>query len=148
MIVVTAQAAGGKRPGALHRQLLRASTAPPPGDCPKLSHDGGNLFKLRLVQGRFPTFGASFEPAGDGRLTLWIGPREPIRLDGCLLAVVATSSRTHSATPVASACMQAASTTGCAWARPTRVSGCSARSSCSMAVLAMEAGASTPKAAS
>jgi len=93
--IVTAQAAAGERPGQIHRQLVTALTAPPPQDCPQVAHGGGNpagvnrQFEFRLVHGRFPTFGAAFGPPGDGRLAFWIRPHEAVRLDACLLAIVA-----------------------------------------------------------
>lgn len=95
LTLITAQGAVGERPGDPFRQLIGPPGAPPPHRCRVVERDGGNplgvdrQFEFRLIRGRFPSPGTTFDTPSNGRLQLWMRPPVGISVDAPLLAIVA-----------------------------------------------------------
>jgi len=92
--IFTVNAALGTRPLDLAHQWARAPEAPPPADCPATPHwrgQGDNLnsrMEVRLARGRT---GAALDGSlsEDGRLLLWVRPKEGFAIARGMLAVIA-----------------------------------------------------------
>jgi acyl-CoA thioesterase len=92
--IFTVNAALGLRPSELSRQWLAMPDAPRPEDCAPAEHWRGsgrglhNRIEVRVAKGRY---GADRDgnPEADGRLLLWIRPRERFAIDASMLAVMA-----------------------------------------------------------
>lgn len=93
--ILTVNAALGARPGDVSRQFVAAPQAPPPLECPEVQHwragpnDIDARFEKRLVRGRYPDGTPIGRPSDDGRLVVWIRPRERFQIDSAMLAVIA-----------------------------------------------------------
>ncbi|WP_332772243.1 acyl-CoA thioesterase [Phenylobacterium sp.] len=92
--IFTVNAALGARPSDLSRQWLAMPDCDPPEDCPPAAHwrGGGedlhSRIEVRVAKGRYGgTDGGDGED--DGRLLLWIRPREAIAIDATMLAIMA-----------------------------------------------------------
>jgi acyl-CoA thioesterase-2 len=94
-VVITAQASAGQQPDQGYRQLIGAPAVSPPLHCPVVAKHGersggvSSQFEYRLIRGRYPTADTAFDGPGDGRLTFWVRPRDQVRTDACLIAIVA-----------------------------------------------------------
>jgi acyl-CoA thioesterase len=92
--IFTVNAALGARPSELSQQWLQMPEAPPPQDCPEAAHwrnDEGGLhsrIEVRVAKGRYG-FDRPGHPEEDGRLMLWIRPRERFPIDAAMLAIMA-----------------------------------------------------------
>jgi len=92
--IFTVNAALGARPSELSQQWLQLPEAPPPEDCPEAAHwrnDEGGLhsrIEVRVAKGRYG-FDRPGHPEEDGRLMLWIRPRERFAIDAAMLAIMA-----------------------------------------------------------
>jgi acyl-CoA thioesterase-2 len=92
--IFTVNAALGARPSELSQQWLQLPEAPPPEDCPEAAHwrnDEGGLhsrIEVRVAKGRYG-FDRPGRPEEDGRLMLWIRPRERFAIDASMLAIMA-----------------------------------------------------------
>ncbi len=92
--IFTVNAALGTRPMDVSHQWLRAPHAPPPADCPETPHwrgQGENLHSridVRVADGRY----GQAEDEGlseDGRLLLWIRPKQGFPINRHMLAIMA-----------------------------------------------------------
>ncbi len=92
--IFTVNAALGTRPMVLSHQWANAPEAPPAADCPEIPHWRGQKDNLhsridvRVAKGRYgrsPEDGLS----EDGRLLLWIRPRDDVPIGRGMLAVMA-----------------------------------------------------------
>ncbi len=92
--IFTVNAALGARPSELSQQWMQAPEAPAPKDCPPTEHwrnDAGGLhsrIEVRVAKGRYG-FDRPGYPEEDGRLLLWIRPREKFAIDASMLAIMA-----------------------------------------------------------
>ena len=92
--ILTVNGALGARPDELSQQWLEAPEAPPPEDCPEAAHwrnDEGGLhsrIEVRVAKGRYG-FDRPGHPEADGRLMLWVRPRERFAIDASMLAIMA-----------------------------------------------------------
>jgi acyl-CoA thioesterase-2 len=92
--ILAVNAALGQKEGPSD-QWLRAPSAPPPEECPEVSHwrsiaDRVNeRLEMRLIDGRYPTGAPISGRSEDGQLRLWVRPRDAIPVTASLLAVVA-----------------------------------------------------------
>jgi acyl-CoA thioesterase-2 len=92
--IFTVTGALGARPSELSQQWLQMPDAPPPQDCPEAAHwrnDEGGLhsrIEVRVAKGRYG-FDRPGHPEEDGRLLLWIRPREQFAIDASMLAIMA-----------------------------------------------------------
>ena len=92
--IFTVNAALGARPSELSQQWLQAPDAPPPEECPHAAHwrdDEGGLhsrIEVRVAKGRYG-FDRPGHPEPDGRLMLWIRPRERFAINAAMLAIIA-----------------------------------------------------------
>ncbi|HEY3950368.1 thioesterase family protein [Phenylobacterium sp.] len=92
--ILTVNAALGARPSELSRQWLAAPDVPRPEDCAPGEHwrqAGYGLhsrMEIRVAKGRYG-FDRAGAPEADGRLLLWVRPRERYPIDAAMLAIVA-----------------------------------------------------------
>jgi acyl-CoA thioesterase len=92
--IFTVNAALGSRPSELSQQWLEMPDAPPPLECPPAEHwrqDEVGLhsrLEVRVAKGRYG-FDRPGRPEADGRLLLWVRPRERFAIDAPMLAVIA-----------------------------------------------------------
>lgn len=92
--ILTVNAALGARPSELSRQWLSAPEVLPPEDCAPADHwrGGGDdlhsRIEVRVAKGHY---GGTDAGGGeeDGRLLLWIRPREGVAIDAGMLAIMA-----------------------------------------------------------
>jgi acyl-CoA thioesterase-2 len=91
--VLTVNAALGVRPGALDDQWPQAPAAPKPEDCPERPHHAfesnsvHDRLEIRVASGRFGADPLIGERDPDGRMMLWIRPREDYPIDAHMLAL-------------------------------------------------------------
>jgi acyl-CoA thioesterase len=92
--IFTVNAALGSRPSEFSQQWLAMPDAPRPEDCDPAGHwrgDGEGLhsrMEVRVAKGRYG-HGPAGPPEPDGRLLLWIRPRERFAIDAPMLAIMA-----------------------------------------------------------
>ena len=92
--ILTVNAALGARPSELSGQWLQMPDAPPPEDCPPSEHwrhDESGLhsrIEVRVAAGGYGDERIG-NPQTDGRLLLWIRPRERFAIDASMLAIMA-----------------------------------------------------------
>ncbi|MBS0333691.1 MAG: thioesterase family protein [Proteobacteria bacterium] len=92
--ILTVNAALGARPSELSRQWVAKPDAPPPEDCPPGEHWRQAGFGLhsrmdvRVAKGRYG-FDRAGAPEEDGRLLIWVRPKERYPIDAAMLAIVA-----------------------------------------------------------
>ena len=92
--IFTVNAALGARPSELSEQWMPMPDAPPPQDCPPTEHwrnDSGGLhsrLEVRVAKGRYG-FDRPGHAEEDGRLMLWIRPRERFTIGASMLAIMA-----------------------------------------------------------
>jgi acyl-CoA thioesterase len=92
--IVTVNAALGARPSELSQQWLAMPEVPSPEDCESGEHwrSGGyglhSRLDIRVAKGRYG-FDRAGAPEPDGRLLLWIKPREDFAIDAAMLAIMA-----------------------------------------------------------
>ncbi len=92
--IITVSAALGERPSDLSEQWLKAPSVPRPQDCGAGEHWRGvtsglhSRMEVRVAKGRYggDRVGA---PEPDGRLVLWVRPREGHAIDSAMLAIIA-----------------------------------------------------------
>jgi acyl-CoA thioesterase len=92
--ILTVNAALGQRESALARQWLTAPEAPPPEACEGAAHWRGEVgdlhdrMEMRIAQGRWGWSEAG-PPPGDGRLIMWLRPKDDTPIDATMLAIMA-----------------------------------------------------------
>ncbi len=91
--ILTATAALGEREG-MSDQWAKMDAVPSPNDCLETHHWSdeamvGHRFHFRAARGFFADSPPDAKRSDDGRLLLWIKPREAIAIDRILLAVIA-----------------------------------------------------------
>ena len=92
--ILTVNAALGARPSELSQQWLAKPDVPPPEDCAPAQHwrqSGYGLhsrMEIRVAKGRYG-FDRAGAPEADGRLLLWVKPKERYPIDAAMLAIVA-----------------------------------------------------------
>lgn len=92
--ILTVNAALGARPSELSKQWLVMPEVAPPEDCEPADHwrGGGDdlhsRIEVRVAKGRYGGTDAS-DGADDGRLLLWIRPRDGVAIDAGMLAIMA-----------------------------------------------------------
>ena len=93
--IFTVNAALGSRPSDISHQWVEAPDVPRPDDCPPTDHwrgdDGGlhSRIELRNVHGRYGGQLGDGKIGADGRLILWMRPREDHPIDAAMLAIFA-----------------------------------------------------------
>jgi acyl-CoA thioesterase len=92
--ILTVNAALGARPSELSQQWLTMPQAPPPQDCKPAQHwrqTGYGLHSrmdVRVAKGRYG-FDRAGAPEPDGRLLIWVKPKERFAIDAAMLAIIA-----------------------------------------------------------
>jgi acyl-CoA thioesterase-2 len=92
--ILTVNAALGSRESDISGQWITAPEAPPPLDCPVATHwrdDGEDLHahvEMRLAHGRWGWSEAA-APSDDGRLVMWLKPKDDLPIDATMLAIMA-----------------------------------------------------------
>jgi acyl-CoA thioesterase len=93
--VFTVSGALGGREHAADRQWIEVPDVARPDDCPPASHwrgdDGGlhSRIEVRLAQGRYGFAMDGAAPSPDGRLILWMRPKDDRLIDATTLAILA-----------------------------------------------------------
>jgi len=98
--IVTVNAALGTRSSEISRQWVQAPDVPGPEDCPETHHWRGEQddlhshIELRVAKGRYGYGGPAGEGdeaavSEDGRLVLWMRPRDGAPIDSGMLAIFA-----------------------------------------------------------
>jgi acyl-CoA thioesterase-2 len=91
--IITVNAALGERPSPYADQWIQAPDAPAPEDCPRVEHwraptdDINSRFEVRLVRGRYRD--RNVQGRGDGRVVVWMRPKEGQPIGSNLLCVMA-----------------------------------------------------------
>ena len=84
----------GARPGEVSRQWPVMLVVPPPESCPVGHHWRGDAeglhgrLDVRVAKGRYGRDRVG-HPEMDGRLVIWVRPRETVEIDAAMLAVIA-----------------------------------------------------------
>jgi acyl-CoA thioesterase-2 len=92
--ILTVNAALGTRPNDISRQWVERPQVRAPDACLSSDHWRGDddslhgRMEVRVARGRYGD-GKAGEPLDDGRLVLWIKPRENFPIDSSMLAVIA-----------------------------------------------------------
>ena len=92
--ILTVNAALGSRPSDLSQQWVERPDTPAPLDCPVAEHWRGaeaglhSRLEVRVAKGRYG-FDRPGHPEPDGRLQLWVRPREGHPIDAPMLAIIA-----------------------------------------------------------
>jgi acyl-CoA thioesterase II len=93
--ILTVNAALGSRPSDVSQQWVQAPDAPPPEACEESERwqteheDLHSRIEVRVASGRHRRAAHPGGPSADGRLLLWIRPRDRRLVDSTMLAIIA-----------------------------------------------------------